>query len=1262
MATINKYKAVNSWSKGMNKDLDISVLPKESYLHAENFRLVVDNDSSTTSLESVIGNSTQLNDQSVSTNILPSGSVIVSHCIIRDILVLFVIQNTMQSIYRCTVSNGGKLTDLRLVVSDQGKTKKFNFSVDRPIKALGRYESDDVIKVYWTDNYSGIRFINIVDPDVSSYTIDKFDIIPSFTQNTISIDSIGQGVLDVGMVQYSYQLYNLYGAETNFILPSPLVGLSSSSSTGSDYQFKGNDQGEKSGKSVSIMIQNIDTSFDRIRIVRIHHFSLLDPPKINIITEMSTSSTVTFTDNGSENLGELTLEEFSFINYDFVCKDLETKNNILFAANIKESNWDVDYDARAYRFGPTGITGIFDENLENVTYFSYANLLSGASVIPETHACRDPYNTSNDWSNNVHQGNGVTLGGEGINISYGFFTDHELIDNTLLNPVVETNNSFNASTNGVIKESLRLSFHRDEIYSLGIVFINNKGQRSYVKWIGDIRTPSIKDYPLIYDNGKYGVQMGILVEVKHYPVGAVAFQIVRCERTAEDRTILAQGLVGATRQYNSFNTAFTTLTSVPQYHGVTSGVTFNKRLVEFISPEVTFNKTLNYTGGDYLDVIGIGTLARKFVKVGTDTTKFVNNLNYLFYQAKVVLAINKINNISYRESGNTNILALKVVEPLVTLPTSEEVSPEAAVIGTTTYENFAREWKATSLTKSPSGNHGTAAIIQLAADLPTVSQTNTGSFYVCNYRSPKYPYKGPSYAARQQREYIACSSISKFGGEANIAWAWGDTFISKFEYQRTTVSATPETDGFKEWLSEVFIFPVETSIDTRWRSGSTFTQEVTDVGASMKNLNAVLKQEKAGVYSKDGGVRNYTQDKDLYSYNSVYSKPNNIIKHIIKPLDLSDNKVFDSRIIASDVKINNEQSDSWTRFKLNEFIDVDSRYGPITNLYTYNSNLLFWQNKGFGMLSVNQQSVLQDASIGGQLVLGTGGILTRYDYISNSIGNISQFGTVQGKNGLYWYDTYNATIYRYNGQEVNPLSKIKGVQSLINSFTNKTTECLGVYDDKYSECIFTLRNKLATPGATTIEQTISFNEALDVFATTYSFLPKWYIKAFDGSYYSLNSNRNYPYLHNSGNKSTFYGNTFSSIIKFAVNDNYSETKVFDTIEYKSRSYNDTVNIFSDTFNGLKVYTEKQYTGNIGLDSTNTTKREGGFSTIIPRNIVNSNITNNLDIFNSSNHDYFRKFKERIRDNYCIIELRYSNSNNYRFNIPYVITNYRVSSR
>lgn len=97
-------------------------------------------------------------------------------------------------------------------------------------------------------------------------------------------------------------------------------------------------------------------------------------------------------------------------------------------------------------------------------------------------------------------------------------------------------------------------YRRDEIYRFGIVFYNRKMIPSPVHWIGDIRMPS-SDYSTgvafpfhngirseFYDNVSELVSYALGVEftVNNLPSDVVAYEIVRCDRTENDSTVLTQ--------------------------------------------------------------------------------------------------------------------------------------------------------------------------------------------------------------------------------------------------------------------------------------------------------------------------------------------------------------------------------------------------------------------------------------------------------------------------------------------------------------------------------------------------------------------------------------------------------------------------------------------------------------------------------------------------------------------------------------------------
>ena len=45
----------------------------------------------------------------------------------------------------------------------------------------------------------------------------------------------------------------------------------------------------------------------------------------------------------------------------------------------------------------------------------------------------------------------------------------------------------------------------------------------------------------------------------------------------------------------------------------------------------------------------------------------------------------------------------------------------------------------------------------------------------------------------------------------------------------------------------------------------------------------------------------------------------------------------------SNLKENDEHIDSWTKFQSSNYLDVDSKYGEITEIRQYKQWLVFWQ-------------------------------------------------------------------------------------------------------------------------------------------------------------------------------------------------------------------------------------------------------------------------------------------------------------------------------
>jgi hypothetical protein len=191
---------------------------------------------------------------------------------------------------------------------------------------------------------------------------------------------------------------------------------------------------------------------------------------------------------------------------------------------------------------------------------------------------------------------------------------------------------------------------------------------------------------------------------------------------------------------------------------------------------------------------------------------------------------------------------------------------------------------------------------------------------------------------------------------------------------------------------------------------------------------------------------------------------------------------FDNRIYASQAKVNGEQSDSWVVFKALNFIDVDGHHGPINKLEIFNDTPLFFQDTGFGRLSINPKTLMPAAS-GSQLLLGTGDVLNDFIYTSTEIGSKHQWSIIKSRTGVYFFDANSRKFYRTRGT-AEPLSDMKGLSAFFyNNITKSALSydntyheggLIGTFDPRYNEILFTFHDNdpnSITTGSTPIYTT-----------------------------------------------------------------------------------------------------------------------------------------------------------------------------------------------
>ena len=1079
-------KSRNTYRGGLDRDTSKLKYPQDRYYYNQNFRPVTDSGESTGALENVIGNQ-------VTVQFPTAFETIIGSTNIRDTTVLFTTLGTgpnpggvdVDETASATAAGRIYTVDFNHIlpgaVLDLLVDQELNFTSQKPIEAVGRYENEDTQKVYWTDHLNNLRFCNIADPDIGTLTPSQFDIIADVDFEKPVLTAMGGGSLVTGVVQYAYQLFNDNGAETTFSPASDFVHLTSASEgLINSEQYKGqaqlDDAGDQniSGKSVTMTISNVDTSFDQIKIVAIQYASLNGTPSINVVAIKPVASSMVFTDDGVYTQGDIPLDIYRLLSQRlFTSRTLETKDNILFTGNITDRFWNVDFDARAYRFNSGQTGAIYEADGTTLEY-----MMTGPSPLYPTGGATgaelDAFNIMNDVSLDegrgtltgtfIYQPDGARIGGSGPNVGYTFSLNNVVLDDSDALSVTGTFFTSNANSDGIgfsysnyaspYVSGTQRGYHRGEIYRFGIILYDVKGRVSPVKWTGDIRMPdqSNQDSVTTFNDGSDNVTdfragflntsdnkvrmniLGIDFTVQNLPDTVSSYQIVRVKREPQDRTVLAQGEIFApivdTYMPATMYCPHGDTTTLGDFYGPDS----NDVLSLIYSPEITFNKNLIAGGNDFIEAACGKDLDSAGATANYDIGTPDGNINkYRGYKPM---------GAAEYASRHFDVTDGQIVP----------VGGTATVysINSVSYNNQS-EFLYTARNSAFGGT-------VLAINDPDVGWMASGGAVtgpIVNYRRPTSQYGGPSFEDRSVNEYIACSDVFDEGEIGASGVYGGDTFLGYYDSQRLMWDLVRTADD--ESFCSAHYTVLESSINLPLRHDDCYHRV-----RLVENHHLI--QEEAGVHTNTTDT--YAQETDLYLYNSAYSQ-NNTSK-IYAPIssDFENQTKSDALIIASGIKINGELVDSWTQFQQNEEIEVDTKYGPLSKLMNFRNHLVYFQDEGVGTVGVNQQTLVESGSLP-ELVLGTGEVLDRYDYITTNSGCQIREATCQSDQGFYWYDTVKNKFNRYSGQLKN-ISDVKGMFSYFNSrvpvsddgrsdlFTG--TQVLAVFDDKFREAIYAFKD------------------------------------------------------------------------------------------------------------------------------------------------------------------------------------------------------------
>jgi len=1257
-------KVTQRFMKGMTRDLNPLDLDNSSYYFMENADIISQDGESFDSVSNLKGNS-ELDviwATDVDTSVYPYTEdpkdpyedwKIVGSVNVRDDIVLFYAnEDTSNKSSRIDLLkyNGDNYIRINLVVLD------LNFQYNKIVHSVSNYESSSVIKVYFaekstkTEDISHLRYINIA-PDfssgvvsndklqasystVNSFIVSDLETIGIFNTDAPEFVAYGSGNLRNGIVQYSYRLLNKDGQKSAWSLLSDTIAVYD----GDKNQSVGINLGDiTTNKSVILSIENTNpgSSYDSMEVVRLWYSSINSIPKATIISRRSiiTSNLEIVDTTYDYGLGEVSYEEFNEQYSFYEVKSMITKDNRLFLGNTSSKSFDIEFDARAYRFDSGNECKLYNDAgvLEYTLDSTSSTWKDDARAIPID---ADVINQSNDISkdgtvNEYNLDENGVLGATGPNLYIRF--------NSLRH-------------NDGLKYGRVKGYMLDEIYRFGIVFIDKYGRHSSVKFICDLRMP----------HADYGLKSYVpSVRITNYGEAAgYDYMIVRALREEKDRTVMAQGLATSIHTNSTSNKShYNSLYNV--YYGDAITKTTSARLtgsdnhIRFHSPEGLFFNKANYSGM-YMEAVRITklnpalTYYGKYTDANGDTNLF--NSDDLYPDS---FAVNDRFEITEAEL----MLSLETVYIGGDTISNEDSEDVTMAIGDCEFKS------------------DNSKCTMLYFNTPVTLSGALDEFHVVNIRQYILPYGGGSYSKRLNTLYVPASKRST---SVYTKCVYGDTFTNDFSYANSLWHYSEYSDPLLhiKCASTVKLLSIQSSVNLNLRHDKVFTEFSDDIGLIQNTEKGLSLTETYDYFTFMNGNKFESRQVDyspMNLYNSVYSVDNKVKLAIEIPDYLIKDEHTDTAIRYSDKKVSGEFYDSWLSFRPNNFKELDANYGSLNYMTRLNEQVYAFQDTSVVNVSINP-TVQTTGDDGTAVILGTGGVLHNFRYVSDKIGIQNCNESVSSVSFIYWIDLNKKKLYRLSGQgPIQSISDLKGMSSYFSKTLNKDTKFIGVYDNSrnsvllsisngidgvsYEDTSFTVINHLgsmtlAGDFTNTVMEvgliyklyngsyysyyrllykhstyavfeklsghqfgignkvymhnymdvrdsyTIVFNEPLNTFIGFESFIPDLYVKIPKG--FMSSSNSNMLYQHNIGEYGRYYGVTYPMVFEYVLKSGTSnayyesvelinEATILEDKVTDKTSYEGLENITIDSIRGVTNTQQSEYVDLFVKDSTPTTE-------------------------------------------------------------------------
>lgn len=397
-----------------------------------------------------------------------------------------------------------------------------------------------------------------------------------------------------------------------------------------------------------------------------------------------------------------------------------------------------------------------------------------------------------------------------------------------------------------------------------------------------------------------------------------------------------------------------------------------------------------------------------------------------------------------------------------------------------------------------------------------------------------------------------------------------------------------------EGTSDISIIVSGDTYFQRWDCLKTYPFTSEDQNSVVEILSFMVETQNniAARTDRNRGIMDNTpmSPQNFNLYNEVYNQSQDFISSVYLEDSNLKNSNFPNTIYWSLSKTLREEIDTWTAITLSNSLDMDGDKGKVNAIRRYNNNLLVFQDTGLAQVLYNEN--MQIASTTGvPIEIANSGLVSGKRYISNTIGCENKWTIITGEESLYFMDSFNKGIYKYDGNLTNLTSSL-GFNSWADNIAkgkwlpegNGDKVFLAGYDKQNKEVHFMNKG-----------ESLVYSEQLGLFMSFMDIKNTPFISNVEDRVIAINDEAGTYSLYkmNTGEYSSFFGVSYPFFIQVIANPEPTLDKIFNVLEFRADCLDDNYKSIDNLngtailpFNKFNIWNEYQDSGNVPLQFKN----------------------------------------------------------------------------